>query len=193
MTSGTTLYRFWAQCVQSFKLYLFLITLSYNTISAYIYKSHYSFKNSNLTTNPFGNVFWSCLFLIFTFKKFKSFKSIYISHCIANNDVTAKIIRQLGNHCDVWIEINLFIFKKKNHFWKAVCKCLILQFISLTCMSFMSAYSYLASESNYCRIADEPSPWCYTMDNGTRWDWCSVPYCRESYSIQMTLFYYFYT
>eukprot|EP00105_Crassostrea_gigas_P041126 XP_019925274.1 PREDICTED: plasminogen [Crassostrea gigas] len=40
-----------------------------------------------------------------------------------------------------------------------------------------SAYSYLASESNYCRIADEPSPWCYTMDNGTRWDWCSVPYC----------------
>lgn len=116
MTSGTTLYRFWAQCVQSFKLYLFLITLSYNTISAYIYKSHYSFKNSNLTTNPFGNVFWSCLFLIFTFKKFKSFKSIYISHCIANNDVTAKIIRQLGNHCDVWIEINLFIFKKKKSF-----------------------------------------------------------------------------
>ncbi|XP_034322078.2 uncharacterized protein [Magallana gigas] len=38
-------------------------------------------------------------------------------------------------------------------------------------------YSYLASESNFCRIADEPSPWCYTMDNATRWDWCSVPYC----------------
>lgn len=64
----------------------------------------------HLTTNPFSNVFWSWLFLIFTFKKFKSFKSIYTSHFIANNDVTAKIIRLLGNHCDVWIEINLFIF-----------------------------------------------------------------------------------
>nr|XP_022312335.1 uncharacterized protein LOC111117490 [Crassostrea virginica] len=40
-----------------------------------------------------------------------------------------------------------------------------------------SKYRYLASESNYCRIADEPSPWCYTTDPGTRWDWCSVPYC----------------
>ena len=38
-------------------------------------------------------------------------------------------------------------------------------------------YHYLASESNYCRIADEPDPWCYTTDNATRWDWCSVPYC----------------
>nr|XP_022312336.1 uncharacterized protein LOC111117491 isoform X1 [Crassostrea virginica]XP_022312337.1 uncharacterized protein LOC111117491 isoform X2 [Crassostrea virginica] len=40
-----------------------------------------------------------------------------------------------------------------------------------------SQYHYLASESNYCRIADEPDPWCYTTDNTTRWDWCSVPYC----------------
>ncbi|XP_056004045.1 uncharacterized protein LOC125661029 [Ostrea edulis] len=38
-------------------------------------------------------------------------------------------------------------------------------------------YAYLATESNYCRIADEPVPWCYTTDNKTRWDWCDVPYC----------------
>ncbi|XP_056003285.1 uncharacterized protein LOC125661191 isoform X1 [Ostrea edulis] len=38
-------------------------------------------------------------------------------------------------------------------------------------------YTYLADQSNYCRIADEPESWCYTMDNQTRWDWCSVPYC----------------
>ena len=42
---------------------------------------------------------------------------------------------------------------------------------------YIKEYSNLASESNYCRIADEPSPWCYTTDPGTRWDWCSVPYC----------------
>ncbi|XP_052694034.1 uncharacterized protein LOC128172280 [Crassostrea angulata] len=40
-----------------------------------------------------------------------------------------------------------------------------------------SQYAYLASDSNYCRIADEPDPWCYTTDAGTRWDWCSIPYC----------------
>ncbi|XP_048771441.2 uncharacterized protein LOC125677425 [Ostrea edulis] len=40
-----------------------------------------------------------------------------------------------------------------------------------------SKYAYLATELNYCRIADEPAPWCYTTDNKTRWDWCDVPYC----------------
>lgn len=44
---------------------------------------------------------------------------------------------------------------------------------------FPLEYAYLASDSNYCRIADEPDPWCYTTDAGTRWDWCSIPYCCE--------------
>lgn len=44
---------------------------------------------------------------------------------------------------------------------------------------FFLEYAYLASDSNYCRIADEPDPWCYTTDTATRWDWCSIPYCCE--------------
>ncbi|XP_056002874.1 uncharacterized protein LOC125661847 isoform X2 [Ostrea edulis] len=38
-------------------------------------------------------------------------------------------------------------------------------------------YSYLAAESNYCRIADEPEPWCYTTNSVVRWSWCDVPHC----------------
>ncbi|XP_061190204.1 uncharacterized protein LOC133198071 [Saccostrea echinata] len=43
-----------------------------------------------------------------------------------------------------------------------------------------SKYAYLATESNYCRIADEPEPWCYTTSTTTRWDWCDVPYCSAT-------------
>ncbi|XP_062585892.1 uncharacterized protein LOC134247569 [Saccostrea cucullata] len=41
-------------------------------------------------------------------------------------------------------------------------------------------YAYLANQSNYCRVADEPSPWCYTTSASTRWDWCDVPYCSAT-------------
>ncbi|XP_061190290.1 uncharacterized protein LOC133198173 [Saccostrea echinata] len=43
-----------------------------------------------------------------------------------------------------------------------------------------SKYTYLANQSNYCRIADEPAPWCYTTSTSTRWDWCDVPYCAST-------------
>ncbi|KAF7651922.1 hypothetical protein LDENG_00103850 [Lucifuga dentata] len=36
-------------------------------------------------------------------------------------------------------------------------------------------------EKNYCRNPDnEKKPWCYTMDSGTRWEYCNVPSCGET-------------
>lgn len=35
-------------------------------------------------------------------------------------------------------------------------------------------------EENYCRNPNsEKSPWCYTSDPGTRWEYCRVPRCGE--------------
>ncbi|KAI7800147.1 plasminogen, partial [Triplophysa rosa] len=35
-------------------------------------------------------------------------------------------------------------------------------------------------EENYCRNTDkEKAPWCYTTDPETRWEYCSVPNCRD--------------
>ncbi|CAH1786996.1 unnamed protein product, partial [Owenia fusiformis] len=40
----------------------------------------------------------------------------------------------------------------------------------------------LADANNYCRNPDnEPEgPWCYTMDEEIRWQYCDVPYCDEA-------------
>ncbi|XP_075409978.1 plasminogen isoform X2 [Tenrec ecaudatus] len=38
-------------------------------------------------------------------------------------------------------------------------------------------------EENYCRNPDgETSPWCYTTDSETRWEYCKVPACEPSAS-----------
>jgi apolipoprotein(a) len=38
-------------------------------------------------------------------------------------------------------------------------------------------------EENYCRNPDgEGLAWCYTMDNGTRWEFCDVPICEVLYA-----------
>lgn len=35
-------------------------------------------------------------------------------------------------------------------------------------------------EENYCRNPDnERSPWCYTTDPETRWEYCGVPVCGD--------------
>lgn len=35
-------------------------------------------------------------------------------------------------------------------------------------------------DNNYCRNPDnERMPWCYTTDNKTRWEYCSVPTCGD--------------
>ena len=45
-----------------------------------------------------------------------------------------------------------------------------------------------AAALNYCRNPDsEPSPWCYTTDPNTRWEYCDVPFCpgkcKKSWSV----------
>ncbi len=36
----------------------------------------------------------------------------------------------------------------------------------------------VSAAENYCRNPDgEPTLWCYTTDNETRWDYCDVPNC----------------
>ncbi|KAL7388719.1 hypothetical protein ABVT39_019576 [Epinephelus coioides] len=36
-------------------------------------------------------------------------------------------------------------------------------------------------ENNYCRNPDnERMPWCYTTDDGTRWEYCKVPSCGDA-------------
>ena len=42
-------------------------------------------------------------------------------------------------------------------------------------------------DENYCRSTDSyPSPWCYTADPDTRWEYCTVPQC-ESYTVPIAL------
>ncbi|CAH1786992.1 unnamed protein product, partial [Owenia fusiformis] len=41
----------------------------------------------------------------------------------------------------------------------------------------------LAEASNYCRNPDgDKAPWCYTMDEQQRWEYCAIPYC-EMYNV----------
>lgn len=42
--------------------------------------------------------------------------------------------------------------------------------------------------ANFCRNpgGEEPYPWCYTMDEATRWAYCNVPLCANSSDILIT-------
>lgn len=50
-----------------------------------------------------------------------------------------------------------------------------------------NVFPQVQNAENYCRNAggEEPYPWCYTMNDTVRWQWCDVPLCRKSinYSI----------
>ena len=38
-----------------------------------------------------------------------------------------------------------------------------------------------SAQENYCRNPDgESSPWCYTVDQSERWDYCYIPKCSKS-------------
>lgn len=43
-------------------------------------------------------------------------------------------------------------------------------------------FPQVQNAENYCRNADaeEPYPWCYTMNDSVRWQWCDIPLCRKS-------------
>lgn len=43
-------------------------------------------------------------------------------------------------------------------------------------------FPQVQNAENYCRNADaeEPYPWCYTMNDSVRWQWCDVPLCPNS-------------
>jgi len=39
----------------------------------------------------------------------------------------------------------------------------------------------MSSAANYCRIPDaDDTPWCYTTDSDTRWQYCAIPTCTDS-------------
>ena len=40
----------------------------------------------------------------------------------------------------------------------------------------------MATAANFCRNpgGTEPSPWCYTLDPGVRWQYCDIPLCGRS-------------
>lgn len=42
-------------------------------------------------------------------------------------------------------------------------------------------FPQVQNAENYCRNADaeEPYPWCYTVNSSVRWQWCDVPLCRK--------------
>lgn len=44
-----------------------------------------------------------------------------------------------------------------------------------------NVFPQVQNAENYCRNADaeEPYPWCYTMNASVRWQWCDVPLCRK--------------
>ncbi|XP_051500734.1 apolipoprotein(a)-like isoform X2 [Myxocyprinus asiaticus] len=47
-------------------------------------------------------------------------------------------------------------------------------------VSTAEIYPCKGLEGNYCRNPDnEKSPWCYTTDPETRWEYCTVPSCRD--------------
>lgn len=41
-------------------------------------------------------------------------------------------------------------------------------------------FPQVQNAENYCRNAggEEPSPWCYTMNESVRWQLCDIPLCR---------------
>lgn len=43
-------------------------------------------------------------------------------------------------------------------------------------------FPQVQNASNFCRNpgGEEPYPWCYTMDDSTRWAYCNVPLCANS-------------
>lgn len=43
-------------------------------------------------------------------------------------------------------------------------------------------FPQLHNAENYCRNAggEEPYPWCYTMNESVRWQWCDLPLCENS-------------
>lgn len=42
-------------------------------------------------------------------------------------------------------------------------------------------FPQVQNSENYCRNAggEEPSPWCYTMNESVRWQLCDIPLCRK--------------
>lgn len=42
-------------------------------------------------------------------------------------------------------------------------------------------FRQVQNAENYCRNAggEEPSPWCYTMNESVRWQLCDIPLCRK--------------
>lgn len=45
-----------------------------------------------------------------------------------------------------------------------------------------NVFPQVQNAENYCRNAggEEPSPWCYTMNETFRWQLCDIPLCRKS-------------
>lgn len=45
-----------------------------------------------------------------------------------------------------------------------------------------NVFPQIQNAENYCRNADaeEPFPWCYTMEESSRWQHCDVPLCGKS-------------
>lgn len=44
-----------------------------------------------------------------------------------------------------------------------------------------NVFPQVQNAENYCRNAggEEPSPWCYTMNDTVRWQLCDIPLCRK--------------
>ena len=50
----------------------------------------------------------------------------------------------------------------------------------------------LAGDSNHCRNPDgSDKPWCYTVNEKTRWQYCSVPDCGRKNAISCFAFFSF--
>lgn len=48
-----------------------------------------------------------------------------------------------------------------------------------------NVFPEVQNAENYCRNAggEEPSPWCYTMNQTVRWQRCDIPVCGEKYNL----------
>lgn len=51
-------------------------------------------------------------------------------------------------------------------------------------------FPQVQNAENYCRNAggEEPSPWCYTMNESVRWQLCDIPLCRTYHKIRFDAF-----
>jgi len=52
-----------------------------------------------------------------------------------------------------------------------------------TCQVWTSDFPHISNykrfgDNNFCRQSSNYDPWCYTLDENTRWDYCSVPKCN---------------